>query len=185
MFFSMLLFCLKGYSETLTFSWQRPLSYRNQSIDLRSIYIYDNGLRHERVNLILKKQDFSTSISETSKNVCFYFMIGFLCSLYSYTIFLWWGIYPLELIKRRSKVQEKNMSRERALNFHQWKIFFENYKPVRAWLWLFNKFTYNDCCLQLFSKFIKLERGILPFLTKYASQLENYLSYEAKNFLVN
>ena len=140
---------------------------------------------HKKFSLYIKKRDFSTSISETSKNVCFYFMIGFLCSLYSYTIFLSWGNYPLELIKRRSKVQEKNMSRERALNFHQWKIFFENYKPVRAWLWLFNKFTYNDCCLQLFSKFIKLERGILPFLTKYASQLENYLSYEAKNFLVN
>ena len=38
----------------LTLSWQRPLSYRNQSINLRSIsmdwFLYDNGLRHERVN---------------------------------------------------------------------------------------------------------------------------------------
>ena len=34
-------------------SWQRPLSYRNQSIDLpaKSMdwFLYDNGLRHERV----------------------------------------------------------------------------------------------------------------------------------------
>ena len=37
----------------LTLSWQRPLSYRNQSTDLRSKstdwFLYDNGLRHERV----------------------------------------------------------------------------------------------------------------------------------------
>ena len=37
----------------LTLSWRRPLSYRNQSIDLqsKSVYwfLYDNGLRHERV----------------------------------------------------------------------------------------------------------------------------------------
>ena len=34
--------------------WRRPLSYRNHSIDLRSKsmdwFLYDNGLRHERVN---------------------------------------------------------------------------------------------------------------------------------------
>ena len=34
-----------------------PLSYRNQSIDLRSKsmdwFLYDNGLRHERVNSLL------------------------------------------------------------------------------------------------------------------------------------
>ena len=40
----------------LTLSWRRPLSYRNQSIDLlrKSIdwFLYDNGLRHERVKNI-------------------------------------------------------------------------------------------------------------------------------------
>ena len=39
--------------RTLTPSWWRPLSYTNQSIDLRSKlmdwFLYDNGLRHERV----------------------------------------------------------------------------------------------------------------------------------------
>ena len=34
--------------------WRRQLSYRNQSIDLQSKsmdwFLYDNGLRHERVN---------------------------------------------------------------------------------------------------------------------------------------
>ena len=37
----------------LTLSWRRPLSYRNQSIDLlcKSMdwFLYNNGLRHERV----------------------------------------------------------------------------------------------------------------------------------------
>ena len=38
----------------LTLSWRRLLSYRNQSTDLRSKsmdwFLYDNGLRHERIN---------------------------------------------------------------------------------------------------------------------------------------
>ena len=38
----------------------------------------------------------------------------------------------LELIKRISKVQEKNMSCERALNFDQLKTFSKNYKPIRV-----------------------------------------------------
>ena len=33
----------------LTLSWRKPLSYRKQSIDLR--FLYDNGLRLERVKL--------------------------------------------------------------------------------------------------------------------------------------
>ena len=41
------------YHTSLTLSWRRPLSYRNQSIDLHSKwmywFLYDNGLRHERV----------------------------------------------------------------------------------------------------------------------------------------
>ena len=40
----------------LTLSWRRPLSYRNQSIDLQSKsvdwFLYDNSLRHERVNKV-------------------------------------------------------------------------------------------------------------------------------------
>ena len=42
--------------NSLTLSWRRPL-YRNQSIDLlcKSMdwFLYDNGLRHERVNLFV------------------------------------------------------------------------------------------------------------------------------------
>ena len=44
---------IRLYSDSLTLSWRRPLSYRNQSIDLRSKskdwFLYDNGLHHERV----------------------------------------------------------------------------------------------------------------------------------------
>ena len=40
----------------LTISWRRPLSYRNQFIDLlrKSIdwFLYDSGLRHERVRQV-------------------------------------------------------------------------------------------------------------------------------------
>ena len=41
------------YVMKLPLSWRRLLSYRNQSIDLQSKsmdwFLYDNGLRHERV----------------------------------------------------------------------------------------------------------------------------------------
>ena len=37
--------------EILTLSWRKPLSHRNQSIDL-DLFLYDNGLRHERVNSV-------------------------------------------------------------------------------------------------------------------------------------
>ena len=41
------------YENGLTLSWRRPLSYRNKSIDLlgKSMdwFLYDNGLRPERV----------------------------------------------------------------------------------------------------------------------------------------
>ena len=43
-------------SSKLTLSWQRPLSYRNQSIDLfcksKDWFLYDKDLRHERVKKI-------------------------------------------------------------------------------------------------------------------------------------
>ena len=42
----------------LTLSWRRPLSYRNQLIDLQNKsmhwFLYDNGLRYERVKIELK-----------------------------------------------------------------------------------------------------------------------------------
>ena len=44
---------VRSVNASLTLSWGRPLSYRNQSIDLPSKsmdwFLYDNGLRQERV----------------------------------------------------------------------------------------------------------------------------------------
>ena len=42
-------------------------------------------------NFTIKKRDFSTSISETSENFCFYFIIDFVWTLYSHAIFPWCG----------------------------------------------------------------------------------------------
>ena len=56
--FSLFLLFLNIFLENilhnlLTLSWQRPLSYKNQSIDLlcksMNWFLYDNDLRHERV----------------------------------------------------------------------------------------------------------------------------------------
>ena len=45
--------------NTLTLSWRRPLSYRNQSIDLQCKsmvwFLYDNGPRDGRVKRVLSK----------------------------------------------------------------------------------------------------------------------------------
>ena len=43
----------------LTLSWRRPVSYKNESIDLHSKsvdwFLYDRVLRHERVKSVFKK----------------------------------------------------------------------------------------------------------------------------------
>ena len=117
--------------------------------------------------ILLKKQDCSTSISETSENVyLFVSVMAILSSLYLYTVFILMYKYLLELIKRRSKVQEKNMSYERTLNFDQWKIFSENHEPMQVWLWLAYKFTENN-----FSEFIQTQKKLsyLSWQNKYPS----------------
>ena len=47
------------------------------------------------------------------------------------------------------------MSCERALNFDQWKIFSENYKPMRR---LVYKFTENNCDLRISAGFIQTRK---------------------------
>ena len=69
-------------------------------------------------NSSLKKQEFSTTISETSENVCLFFDWFPLEFLFTYNIFFD-CVSQSELIKRRSRVQEKNMSYERAFDFYQ------------------------------------------------------------------
>ena len=77
-----------------------------------------------------------------------------------------WNSKYLELIKRRSKVHENNMSCERALNFDQWKTFSENYKPMRVWFWLVYKFTENCQIYRLFSEFIQTKKRYPTSLDK-------------------
>ena len=66
--------------------------------------------------------------------------------------------YLLELIKRRSKVQETIMSCKRALSFDQWKRFSENYKPMRIWLWFVYQFTESYYPSWLFAEFIQTQK---------------------------
>ena len=68
--------------------------------------------------------------------------------------------------KRRSKVQEKNMSCKRALNFDQWKKFSKTYKSMRVWLWLAYKFTKNCQIYRLFSALIQTKKRYPTSLDK-------------------
>ena len=52
--------------------------------------------------------------------------------------------------KKIKSSRKKHMSCDRALNFDQWKIFSENYKPMRVWLWFVCKFTENHLSLATF-----------------------------------
>ena len=124
-------------------------------------------MKIREIKIYLQEVLVLTSISQKQIHDL-YFMIGFPWK------FLWCGENQtpitkyLELIKRRSKVQEKNTSCERALNFDQWKTFSENYKPMRVWLW--RLFTNLPRIPHNFSpSSFKLKRGILPLLTKYVS----------------
>ena len=126
-------------------------------------------IKHEK-----KTQDFSTSISETSENAYLFASISWLVSFWiciyiKYSIYLMYK-YLLELIKRKSNVQEKNMSCERIFNFYQWKTFSENYNPIRVSLRLVYKFTKNNCPLRLFSEFIQIQKRYLTFLDKTRCQ---------------
>ena len=60
----------------LTLSWRRPLSFRNQSIHLlrKSMewFLYDNGLRHERVNTSWRLRNVVSYISFVNEvRTCF------------------------------------------------------------------------------------------------------------------
>ena len=90
--------------------------------------------------------------------------------------------YLLELIKRRSKVQGKNTSCERPLNFDQLKRFCENYKPIRVWIWLVYKFTENDCHLWSFSEFIQTRKMYPTYLDKIIVLTWKLLVISSQNF---
>ena len=102
-----------------------------------------------------------TLFDERNKRKCFVFIsllvsFGVCTHRYNIPVDVW--EYLLELIKWRSKVQEKNMLCKRGLNFDQLKTLSENYEPMRVWLWFVYKFTENYCCLRLFSEFIQTQK---------------------------
>ena len=72
--------------------------------------------------------------------------------------------YLLELIKRRFKVQEKNMSCERDLNFDQWKIFSESYKPLTVCLQIYREWMSLATFLRVHSN---SKLSFLPWQNKY------------------
>ena len=66
---------LVGGGLLLTLSWRRPLSYRNQSSDLGSKsmdwFLYDSGLRHERVMTFWKWETLSNlEVSVLLQRIC-------------------------------------------------------------------------------------------------------------------
>ena len=61
------------FLRELTLSWRRPLSYRNQSIDLQSKsmdwFLYDNDFRHERVKVTYLSTSCHWSLSIPPENI--------------------------------------------------------------------------------------------------------------------
>ena len=101
-----------------------------------------------------------------SENVCYYFMVGFHWSLYSDTLFIWYGEkqtpnnnYLLELIskeyqefKRRILTNEKNFPKTISQSEFNYGMFTNLPKIIIAYNFSPSSF--------------KLRSGILPLLTK-------------------
>ena len=105
------------------------------------------------------------SISKVDENVCLFVFISSLGVCIYLEYFLDMVInqssnekYLLELIMRRSKVREKNVSREIAIRFYQWQTFSENCKPIRVSLWFVYKKYWEYCRLRLFIECIQTQR---------------------------
>ena len=89
-------------SSTLTLSWRRPLSYRNQSIDIW--FLYDNGPRHERVkwntiqyNTTGSHETFELIFIESFQEVSVVKRILNIYSWYFQIIYTWWGLFILDM----------------------------------------------------------------------------------------
>ena len=113
-----------------------------------------------------EKLKFLRSFNFTLKNMFFQHQYQRQVKMFAFTSWLvshenWCGENEasntkyLELIKRRLKVQENNMSCKRTLDFDKWKTFSKNSKPMRVWLWLVYKFTENCQIYRLLSEFIQ------------------------------
>ena len=137
-----------------------------------------------------KKEIFNINIG-ASENVCLFVSLLWLVS-FGVCIYIQYFFdvmrntpnnkYLLELIKRRSKIQERNMSCELVLNFDLWKTFSENYKPMRVWLWLVYKLTENNCCSRLFSEFTQTQKRYPTSLDKASILTLKLLVIWSQNF---
>ena len=120
-----------------------------------------NSTQHEKSRIFQRQYQRQVEIYIT----LFLFDDGFLLEfVFTYKVFLWCSEkktpnnkYLLVVIKRISKVQEKNMSYERALNFDQWKTCSTNNKPITV------------SCFQIFFKFIQTQKRFPNSLHKYVS----------------
>ena len=76
-----------------------------------------------------------------------------------------WSNKYLELIKRRSKVQEKNMLGEHTLDFNQWKKFPKTTSQREFDYDFFTNLLRITVASNFSPSSFKLERGIWPVLT--------------------
>ena len=115
--------------------------------------------------LYKKRGYFNSNIWDKWKCIClcFYFLVCYFQSMHLRAVFLWGSEktnrkYLLELMKWRSKVHQKNMSREKASDLDQWTLFSENYKPISVWLWFASKITETNCLSRTFAEFIQNQK---------------------------
>ena len=87
------------------------------------------------------------------------------------------------IIKRRSKVHQKSISRERTEQFQQWKRLFENHKPIRVWLWFVYKVIEDNPYLRLFAAFIHTQERSSTTLVKVVILTLKYLPYQFINIV--
>ena len=115
-------------------------------------------------------------------SLCLYFMIR-----YNTFLIQWELIYKQKTSTRVNQKKIKNLQNEyvmweRALDFNQWKTFFEDYKPMRIWLWLVLKFTENNCGLQLFSEFFQTQKRYPTSLDKISILTWKLLAISSQSF---
>ena len=71
--------------------------------------------------------------------------------------------YLLQFIKRRSKVYQNNMSRQKTLKSNQSILFSQNYMQIRLLLWLADNITDSSCIFQLFTMFIQTQKRYFSY----------------------
>ena len=94
-------------------------------------------------------------------------------------------IYLLELMKTRLKVRQNNISRKNALIIDQWKIFAENYEPIKLWLWLWLRLALRrtNVVHDFLPSWFEFKRDILLSWQKKFSNLRTSCNFKPKSFL--